>query len=66
MAHTPVPGEIVPSSRSPGYIVLSYLVSYVGCLTALELLLRRTHHGGYYNWFLLGGAATAMGGVAIW
>lgn len=43
-------GEIVPHRYNPGYIILSYLVSFVGCWTALKLLHQRTSHRGYYNW----------------
>ncbi|KAL8845949.1 MAG: hypothetical protein Q9221_008928 [Calogaya cf. arnoldii] len=59
-------GEIVPHHFSAGYIVLSYLVSFVGCWTTLKLLHRRTSHRGYYNWYLLLAAAVSMGAVAIW
>lgn len=43
-------GEIMSRTFTPGYIVLSYLVSYVGAWTTLELLHRRTARGGLYNW----------------
>ena len=33
-----------------GFIFLSYLISFVGCCTALELLNRRTGPRGRYNW----------------
>ncbi|KAL9587131.1 MAG: hypothetical protein Q9203_003621 [Teloschistes exilis] len=56
----------VDHSYNPGYILLSYFVSFVGCWTALKLLHRRTSRHGYYNWYLLIGAAVAMGAVAIW
>ena len=46
-------GQIVPKSFSPGYVVLSYVVSYVGAWTTLELLNRRTAMRGYYNWQVL-------------
>ena len=42
--------QIVPRSFTPGYVVLSYLVSYVGSWTTLELLHRRTAERGFYNW----------------
>ena len=44
-------GRIVPRAFSVGYIVLSYLVSYVGAWTTLELINRRTGGRGLYNWF---------------
>ncbi|KAI9829072.1 MAG: hypothetical protein M1832_000095 [Thelocarpon impressellum] len=59
-------GEIVPRSFTPGYILLSYVVSYIGALTTLELLHRRTAGRGVYNWFLLIGSSISMGAVAIW
>ncbi|WEW55649.1 hypothetical protein PRK78_001082 [Emydomyces testavorans] len=42
--------ELAPVSYSPGFIVLSYLVSLAGCATCLELLHRRTARFGLYNW----------------
>lgn len=33
-----------------GFIVLSYVVSVMGCITTLELLHRRTSAAGFYNW----------------
>ncbi|MCJ1414672.1 hypothetical protein MMC32_000999 [Xylographa parallela] len=58
--------DYVFHSYDPGFIVLSYIVSVVGCWTSLELLHKRTSSKGLYNWYLLLGAATAMGAVAIW
>ncbi|ORY96859.1 hypothetical protein BCR43DRAFT_492392 [Syncephalastrum racemosum] len=49
-----------------GFIVVSYLISVAGAMTTLELLMRRTHYKGLYNWFLLIAAALSMGGVGIW
>ncbi|KAL8737487.1 MAG: hypothetical protein Q9181_001617 [Wetmoreana brouardii] len=59
-------GQVIDHSYNPGYIVLSYLVSFVGCWTSLKLLHRRTSRHGFYNWYLLLGAAISMGAVAIW
>ncbi|KAL8992867.1 MAG: hypothetical protein Q9169_006775 [Polycauliona sp. 2 TL-2023] len=59
-------GAVVRHQYNAGYIVLSYLVSFVGCWTTLKLLHRRTSHRGYYNWYLLLAAAVSMGAVAIW
>ncbi|KAI9761140.1 MAG: hypothetical protein M4579_001187 [Chaenotheca gracillima] len=59
-------GEIVPRSFVPGFIILSYAVSYVGALSTLELLHRRTSPRGLYNWFLLVGSSITMGACAIW
>jgi hypothetical protein len=33
-----------------GIIVVSYLISVVGAQTTLELLTKRTHIHGLYNW----------------
>jgi NO-binding membrane sensor protein with MHYT domain len=35
-----------------GYIVLSFFVSLLGCITTLELLQRRTSTHGAYNWYV--------------
>ncbi|KAI9676790.1 MAG: hypothetical protein M1829_002885 [Trizodia sp. TS-e1964] len=59
-------GQIIPHSFAPIFVVLSYLVSYVGSLTTLELLHRRTAGKGLYNWYLVIGSSFTMGGVAIW
>lgn len=44
-------GHIVPRGFSPGFVVLSYLVSFVGAWTTLELINRRTAGRGLYNWY---------------
>lgn len=36
-----------------GYIILSYVISSMGCATTLELLHRRTSRAGFYNWYAL-------------
>ena len=54
------------TSYNAGFIVLSYLVSLVGCITTLELLHRRTSRRGLYNWYLLFASSVCMGGVGIW
>ena len=41
-----------------GYIVLSYFISLVGCITTLELLHRRTSRSGVYNWYILAPSVT--------
>ncbi|KAL8645946.1 MAG: hypothetical protein Q9210_006424 [Variospora velana] len=66
MGSTLTQGQVTNHSYNAGYIVLSYFVSFVGCWTALKLLHRRTSRHGYYNWYLLLGAAASMGAVAIW
>ncbi|KUJ13484.1 uncharacterized protein LY89DRAFT_591314 [Mollisia scopiformis] len=59
-------GQIVPRAFSGGYVALSYLVSYVGAWTTLELFNRRTAGRGLYNWSLLFSSSISMGGVSIW
>ncbi|KAI9767503.1 MAG: hypothetical protein M1839_004491 [Geoglossum umbratile] len=59
-------GKILPQTFSVGFVVLSYIVSYVGALTTLELLHLRTSRRGAYNWYLLFGSSVSMGGIAIW
>ena len=43
-------GRIVPRQFLVGFVVLSYLVSYVGAWTTLELFNQRTGGKGLYNW----------------
>lgn len=47
-----------------GYVVLSYLVSFVGAWTTLEMLLKRTGSTGLWNVMLLFGAGIAFGSTA--
>ncbi|KAF3308827.1 hypothetical protein TWF173_000704 [Orbilia oligospora] len=63
---TLLPGEIAHQNFEVGYIALSYAVSYIGSVTTLELLNRRTGNRGWYNWSLLVGSAISMGSIAIW
>lgn len=57
-------GKIVPRSFSAGYVVLSYVVSYIGALTTLELIHRRTALRGIYNWYA--GLPQALSPRLIW
>ncbi|OBZ91635.1 Signaling protein YkoW [Choanephora cucurbitarum] len=59
-------GQEAERSFNGGIIFVSYLISAAGALTTLELLTRRTHIRGLYNWFLLASAAFTMGAVGIW
>ncbi|OBT92158.1 hypothetical protein VE01_10030 [Pseudogymnoascus verrucosus] len=59
-------GRIVPRQFTPGFVVLSYLVSFIGAWTTLELLHRRTAGKGLYNWLLLFSSSISMGGISIW
>lgn len=44
--------QVVHVSYLAGYIILSYVISAMGCATTLELLHRRTSRSGLYNWFV--------------
>jgi len=59
-------GQVIPSRFDPAILVVSYVVSFVGAASTLELINRRTSRKGIYNHLLLLGAAISMGGVAIW
>ncbi|ELR05493.1 hypothetical protein GMDG_07415 [Pseudogymnoascus destructans 20631-21] len=59
-------GRIVRREFTPGFVVLSYVVSFIGAWTTLELLHWRTAEKGLYNWSLLFSSSISMGGIAIW
>lgn len=40
-----------PQAFAPGHIALSYMVSFIGSLSTVELLQRRTSMRGIYNWY---------------
>ncbi|KAK6358842.1 hypothetical protein TWF696_000022 [Orbilia brochopaga] len=61
-----LPGEIAHQHILGTYVALSYAVSYIGSVTTLELLHRRTGMRGWYNVSLLVGSAISMGSIAIW
>lgn len=42
-------GHVVPQSYNAGFIALSYLVSFVGAASTLELINRRTGSSGFFN-----------------
>jgi NO-binding membrane sensor protein with MHYT domain len=42
---------MTPVSYEAGLIVLSFVVSVIGCITTVELLQRRTSTKGLYNWY---------------
>lgn len=42
--------ELAIQNFNGGVIFVSYLVSALGAMTALELLSQRTHYKGVYNW----------------
>jgi NO-binding membrane sensor protein with MHYT domain len=54
-------GDVVVVSYLPGFIVLSYVISVMGCITTLELLHRRTSTAGFYNWYAVPTVATSDG-----
>ncbi|KAJ5619996.1 hypothetical protein N7510_003980 [Penicillium lagena] len=43
----------IPVFYLAGYILLSYVISAMGCATTVELLHRRTSRAGFYNWYVL-------------
>ncbi|KAI8624602.1 hypothetical protein F5Y19DRAFT_310077 [Xylariaceae sp. FL1651] len=59
-------GQIVPRSFNPGFVVLSFLVSFIGAASTLELINRRTSRNGLLNHIYLISAAVTMGGISIW
>ncbi|KAI8990289.1 hypothetical protein BDB01DRAFT_780773 [Pilobolus umbonatus] len=62
--------DILPEPATYGHhfgiAVISYVVSLAGAQTTLEILTKRTHIKGFYNWFLLTSASFTMGAVAVW
>ncbi|WVR04025.1 hypothetical protein IAU60_001024 [Kwoniella sp. DSM 27419] len=49
---------------NPGFIVLSYVIAFVGSLCTLELLIRRTTNSGWRNQVLLAAAGFCFGAVS--
>lgn len=52
-----------PQAFSPGLIALSYIISYVGSLSTVELLQRRTSRRGAYNWYVAFAGGLDVDGV---
>lgn len=52
-----------PRHVQVGYLILSFVIGYIGSLSTLELLQLRTSTRGAYNWFLLAGSSVTMGGI---
>lgn len=46
-------GLYAPQAFAPGHIALSYMVSFIGSLSTVELLQRRTSMRGLYNWYVI-------------
>jgi NO-binding membrane sensor protein with MHYT domain len=59
-------GQIVPRSFNAGFVALSYVVSFIGAASTLELINRRTSRNGLVNHLVLLSASITMGGIAIW
>ncbi|KAI1737202.1 FAD dependent oxidoreductase-domain-containing protein [Xylaria scruposa] len=59
-------GHLVPRSFDPAFVVLSFIVSFIGAVSTLELINRRTSRNGFLNQVFLVSAAVTMGGIAIW
>jgi hypothetical protein len=49
---TALEGHIISRSYNPGFVVLSFMISYVGAWTTMELLQKRTSWKGSYNWYV--------------
>ncbi|WRT65474.1 uncharacterized protein IL334_002417 [Kwoniella shivajii] len=64
-AYTLPEGYVELNQRfSPGFIVLSYVIAFVGSLCTLELLVRRTTNSGWRNQLLLTSAGFCFGAVS--
>ncbi|KAJ2975428.1 hypothetical protein NUW58_g8358 [Xylaria curta] len=59
-------GQIVPRSFHGYLVAVSYLVSFLGAVSTLELINRRTSRNGFLNQVFLVSAAVTMGGISIW
>ncbi|KAI0186543.1 hypothetical protein EV127DRAFT_514287 [Xylaria flabelliformis] len=59
-------GHLVPRAFDPAFVVLSFIVSFIGAVSTLELINRRTSRNGFLNQVFLVSAAVTMGGIAIW
>jgi hypothetical protein len=46
-------GDTAIQTYNGGIIFVSYLISVAGAQTTLELLTRRTHIRGFYNWYYI-------------
>jgi len=44
--------EFVLKSHSSGFILLSFVVCFIGSWTTLELAHRRTAMNGWHNWYV--------------
>ncbi|KAJ8132467.1 hypothetical protein O1611_g1162 [Lasiodiplodia mahajangana] len=58
-------GHIVSWALHPSFVILSLLVSFIGAVSTLELINRRTSGNGLRNHAYLVGAAITMGGIAV-
>ncbi|RGP69265.1 signaling ykow [Fusarium longipes] len=59
-------GHVVPKEYNAGYVALSYVISFVGAASTLELINRRSWFNGISNHLVLVSSAITMGGIAIW
>ena len=48
------------------YILGSFLVAFLGSMTALYLMKQRTSAHGYQNYAYLGAGAICFGGIGVW
>lgn len=49
-ADVPIEDGHVRVTYNAGFIVLSYVISFIGCMSCLEILHLRTARRGLYNW----------------
>ncbi|KAJ8108572.1 hypothetical protein ONZ43_g6385 [Nemania bipapillata] len=59
-------GHVVPRSFHSSFVILSFLVSFIGAVSTLEIINRRTSGTGFRNHVFLVSAAVTMGGISIW
>ncbi|WVQ94459.1 hypothetical protein IAU59_001538 [Kwoniella sp. CBS 9459] len=62
--HMPDGYVVLNQQFNPGFIVLSYVIAFVGSLCTLELLIRRTTNSGWRNQLLLTSAGFCFGAVS--
>jgi len=46
-------GQLIPPSFNAGFVALSYVVSFIGALSTLELINRRTAPRGLFNQYVV-------------
>ncbi|KAL6170169.1 hypothetical protein ACJQWK_03160 [Exserohilum turcicum] len=59
-------GNIPHITFVPYLVPFSYLISFIGCFTTIELLHRRISRAGWRSWAQLAACSVSFGAVAIW